>query len=352
MSDLFFTGAPLCQSLDWQNTELVSEFNEAFSRFLKTPIHHEQTIVLSNADHNVNWRSLPLKRQHLATGVSQDRGWRPAFLGHDADFFTQDTVSDSQIPPLSLTQASPPTESFKQESQSRDEILSQYYEESYAVFEDIASSQLSIDESSFPPSDSSWGTELGTPKVVPIAGYVTNLETIPSARYLESIAPQTMSVNLILGIISLPAARSIRTRRGATVSLVEMVVGDETRSGFAINFWLPDHAVASDLRDMLERLRVQDVVLIRNVALSSFRGRVYGQSLRKEMTKCWLLYRNRLDREDVGGCYRAGDLLGEGGGAQIQKTKRVREWVLRFVGGPVSDLREGERGEVFPVETQ
>jgi len=109
-------------------------------------------------------------------------------------------------------------------------------------------------------------------------------------------------------------------------------------------------------------------VLMRNVALNSFKGKVYGQSLRKDVTKVWLLYRNKVDREDEGGCYRGRDLEGDGteGGTgngnvekQLFKTRRVRDWVLRFLGtsgagGGIGGGRDRNRGmeEVLPIDTQ
>ena len=86
------------------------------------------------------------------------------------------------------------------------------------------------------------------------------------------------------------------------MELIEVLAGDEIKSGFTVNFWLSSPQSADgDTRSVLSGLRPQDVVLMRNVALSSFRGMVYGQSLRKEMTKVHLLYRDRIDRTDVGG---------------------------------------------------
>jgi hypothetical protein len=182
---------------------------------------------------------------------------------------------------------------------------------------------------------------------------------VPNAVYLSSIYPQTMTVNLIVGIISIPEPRAIRTRQGAGVELIEVLVGDETKSGFGINFWLSSSPSAhGDTRSILSGLRTRDVVLMRNVALSSFRGEVYGQSLRKEMTKVHLLYRNRVDKNDVGGYYNTADLSGgEPVLPQVEKTRKVREWVLKFVGigagpqkgkGPAFEASK----EVLPPDTQ
>jgi hypothetical protein len=166
-----------------------------------------------------------------------------------------------------------------------------------------------------------------------------------------------MTANLIVGIVSVPPPRAIRTRRGADVELIEVLVGDETKSGFGINFWLSSFQsdMTSDLRKVLSGLRPQDVVLMRNVALNSFRGKVYGQSLRKGVTKVHLLYRSRVDKSDVGGCYSAADLApGDIWPPQIQKTRTVREWVLRFVGAGAGRTkgRVEAMKETLPPDTQ
>jgi hypothetical protein len=166
-----------------------------------------------------------------------------------------------------------------------------------------------------------------------------------------------MTVNLIVGIISIPEPRHIKTRRGADVELIEVLVGDETKSGFGISFWLSSQSTGGDMRTALSGLRPQDIVLMRNVALSSFRDKVYGQSLRKEMTKVHLLYRNRVDKSDIEGFYRAGDLAPDVQRThpQVEKTKRVREWVMKFVGLGASQ-RKGKAFEVvkeaLPPDTQ
>lgn len=96
------------------------------------------------------------------------------------------------------------------------------------------------------------------------------------------------------------------------------------------------------------------------------------------MTRVHLLYRRRLDARDVGGCYGEGDLnLGKEaqaiGNPQVEKTRKVTDWVVRFVGaegmgkrkieedvGRVGDRDAGPRKssrrrvlkEVLPPDTQ
>lgn len=120
--------------------------------------------------------------------------------------------------------------------------------------------------------------------------------------------------------------RPVTTRWGQTLSLIEVVVGDDTAAGFAVTFWLAAdqlHAAA------VARLRRKDVVLMENVALHVFRGNVYGQSLRRGLTRFSLLWRS-----DGSGHYSTRRLDRDAAAEhpQAQKARRVKDWVLRFVG--------------------
>ncbi|TAQ87431.1 hypothetical protein B7494_g4270 [Chlorociboria aeruginascens] len=361
---ILLTGAPEKHSLNWDEQNLLHEFSGAVARFIKLPNTDNtiQTPSLLNPTSPLNpsWRSIPLSRRHLPTGYSQNH-WEDQ--GRNTEFFTTYDIN-SHIGSQQETQDS---ESFASR-ESLEDVLSQFYEQSYAKHENITSPQMKPSSESFVtslgPSESSLDSFSATESFaqetnVPAAGHLTNISDIPKAAYLNSIHPQTMTVNIIVGIISIPLPRAIKTRRGAEVELVEVLVGDETKSGFGVNFWLSS---GQELKLVLEGLRPQDVVLMRNVALSCFRGKVYGQSLRKGMTKVHLLYRNRIDKTDLGGCYHAADLVGGNAvNRQVEKTGRVREWVLRFVGVGVGvgnrPKNVGNRAfevmkEILPLDTQ
>jgi hypothetical protein len=374
---LMFVGAPEASSLDWQESGLLDTFSDAITRFAGLNGHNggEITIPITPALTSASiaypsWRSLPLERQHLTTSLTQSFERHHLFTGlsqtkemQGASFFVASQIN-SFIEELSQA----PPESHPSSHASAEELLSQFYEESYAKHEDVQSSQITpasdvgtsftSDELSSDSFDSALRL-LGAPKDVPIAGHLSNLRDLPNAIYLNSIHPQTMTVNLIVGIISIPEPRAIKTRRGAAVELLEVLVGDETRSGFGVNFWLASsQSIQGDMRNILSGLRPRDVVLLRNVALSSFRGKVYGQSLRKEMTKVHLLYRTRVDKSDIRGCYSAADLaMGRPASPQVEKTRRVREWVLKFVGLGAGQQKGIGRTfeaikEVLPPDTQ
>ncbi|OHE94271.1 hypothetical protein CORC01_10431 [Colletotrichum orchidophilum] len=361
-----------------------------------------------------SWRSLPLHRQPLTTGYSQPHGLPSDFLP-PAHFFSLALDAHTQEPNNDTTG-------------SQDLLSQQFYDYSLALHHDLASSQLptpapsasqpnptrqqtktsfntttGIDSFLTETTDSFQDTtaEISTfitysaPRPpLPTSHHLSDLEDIPPAPDLLRLAPQTVTVNLIAGVISVSAPRSVTTRWGNDLALVEVLIGDETRAGFGVTFWLPanpDHpakstdqtggvAAAAGAPTQPSHLRRQDVVLLQNVALHVFRGKVYGQSLRKGLTRTTVLYRRRLGEGDEGGYYRPRDLErstvgardgvgggdgggGEGGGdgepmavhPQLVKTRRVWEWVLRFVGGEERTTARGKvrRGwDALPDDTQ
>ncbi|KAG9242759.1 hypothetical protein BJ878DRAFT_154582 [Calycina marina] len=358
---LLFAGSPECDSLDWQRDDLLQNFTQPILRFAGLDGEYDKNGYDAASDH-AKWRSIPLDRQHIPTGYSQNNAWQEEHQG--VSFFT----AESFIEEMSQFHYAA-TQSQMASIEPTDQALSQFYEKSYAVHNDIACSQLgpaSEAETSM-RSDESCGNTLSffvslnsfsEAKVVPKGGHLTSLSGIPNATYLNSIHPQTMTINVIVGIILVHEPKSITTKRGVGVELIELLVGDETRSGFSINFWLSSSQSDGDeLRSTLAGLRPQDVVLIRNVALGSFRNKVHGQSLRNDMTKAYLLYRNKVDESDVGGCHSRSDFTSnEVLPPQLEKTRNVREWVLKFIGaGLVSGKRNGRLGavkEVLPPDTQ
>lgn len=369
---LILAGAPESRRLDWTTSGLLSTFQPAIAQFALLQPAASQRRPDSGQQQGKSaldlavWRSLPLARTHVHTGFSQQHDLH--FIGafpSSADFLTSASISSS-VASQGLSQEDAAEESNR--------LLTEFYEHSLAVHHDILSCQLVPGPQSQQrqPKDAQSAGEAGAdtsfvsdtnsnsrsftsdeggdstaaPAKTPLqpapgrgADHLSDLDDIPPASYLLSIAPSTMTVTLIVGIISIAAPRTVETRYGATKTLVEVLVGDETKSGFSITFWLSGDAGAG----VLAGLRSQDVVLMLNVALNVFRQQVYGGSLRRDLTRVHLLYRERrVDEEDVGGYYSQADLSragrGVGGGQQhpqLEKTRRVRDWVLKFVGGSV-----------------
>lgn len=375
---LFFTGAPLSTSLDWHPDHLLNAFSPTIIRFAQLDDEEPGPQPQPPSQAYASWRSLRLADQRLSTGVSQNHAWWDEYKGNAAFFDEEADGTSYWQSGRSQSGCQPPQD-----------VASQFYEHSFALHEDLTSSQIPVsapndaasgqlsvgDEStgyastSFATSVSDLSTNSPAAATavgrepVQVANQISSLDAIPHAAYLQSIHPQTMSVNLVVGIISVSPPRAIRTRHSSLVEIIEMLVGDETRAGFGINFWVPSSGTDS-LKSALAGLRPRDIILLRNVALSSFRGNVYGQSLRRGLTKVHLLYRKRIDRTDVGGCYTTEDLgnIPETDRSheclQRAKTKRVKDWVIQFVGLALGGIRRTKKGnvevvgEAMPPDTQ
>ena len=355
---IFLTGAPLPSSLGWTEEELCAPLQPGFLERLPGSFSG-----ISATDGKApSWRFLPLEKPHLPTGLTQMSQDHQQFDDYD---YSNDETSLLSAAELSFSSTDPneyPSEHSQFSDSDKDDVFTQYYEHSFALHENIPSSQIvgaeSLDDSfTTEPEDFSIALSASSQSHHPeshqltrsklTSSHLTDLKDLPNATYLRSITPQTMTVNLVVGIISIPQPRTIKTRKGGhSIDLVEILVGDDTKSGFGINIWLPPSPYSTNqestnlLRNQTSHLRPQDVILAKTIALSSFRGKVYGQSLRKGTTTLDLLYRNVLDGDDVCGAFGAAELeqattttttiINE---PQIRKLRDVKEWVMRFVGG-------------------
>ncbi|KAJ5732750.1 hypothetical protein N7493_004231 [Penicillium malachiteum] len=301
----------------------------------------------------IKWRILP--SQPLSSDTVEDHHafyWGP----NDPSFLTAQQL-------INADSAS---------SDEDDSALSQFYNHSFAVHEtsQVSASELQEEDltQSSSESDNLMITDTSDKDVsesppIQIRGPLKDLGDIPTAKYLQSIVPQTMTVNLVVGIIAIHPPRRVVTRQWKKeLDIIELVVGDETRAGFGVNFWLPaptdrPGAKAREidwLASSLASLRPQDIVLLRTVGLGSFRDQVYGQSLRGGMTQVDLLYRPT----DAG---RSSKVMPPSHGIDDdlpQKVRKVREWILRFVGtdevgGSPRGMPETQRGHrQLPPDTQ
>jgi hypothetical protein len=332
---LLFTGAPESNALDWTASGLLSEFHDAIAAFAGISSNRpppSPTFTASFVPEHAAWRSLSLTKENIPTGFSQqyaisfNHGLNEAAFGPSPEFLTTDTLSFTS----------------DGDDMEQNPVLSQFYEHSMAAHEELTSSQLisqstghgtsflSDSASSFVSGHGSKPDSIKGPLLFRGSDALSDLKSFPSAAYLTKIQPQTMTCNLIVGIISIPQPKAVKTRWGTTKYLVEVLVGDETKAGFAITYWLPYDTVDES---PLAGLRPGDIVLVQNVALNVFSNKVYGSSLRKSLTKVHLLYRRKLDDRDAGGYYSGSDLsYTRLAHPQLEKTRRVRDWVLNFVG--------------------
>jgi hypothetical protein len=383
---IILTGAPETTNLNWGESHLIN--ND-----LLTKVASSGTVLpglsIPGTPH-AQWRQLPKAGDGVQeVGKSADTQIEQIEDVSGVQFFTpEDLVSQVQLGSRSF--GDEPAGSIAS-TENASEVLSQFYDHSLAVHKDIPPTLLAeLDSEPASAGRSSFDSDGGTPTSpssairvpfqwptlpVPQTQHLSDLEDIPGATYLRSIEPQTMTVNVIVSLLSIAPPRCVTTGarwgRERQSELVELLVGDDTKTGFSITMWLPPdlHVTWKDgatdmpdgsrstLRRSLRLLRPRDIVLIRNVALSSFRGKVHGQSLRNDITKVDLLFRKKQDRDDVGGSYtvQAVNSAGEND-PQLMKVKKVRDWMVSFVPEPETEVtssgsrRRGRRR--LPPDTQ
>ncbi|KAG5984273.1 hypothetical protein E4U55_005431 [Claviceps digitariae] len=271
------------------------------------------------------WRSLPLTRQPLHTGFTQIHAANVSTFSNGAFFTTADATA------LNLENEDDDDDDSQEAGMTTmvaasQDLLTQFCEQSIAVhtMSDAIDSQSLIDctTESFMTSilseDGHGHGHVARPR------HLSDLEDVPSAKQVTSLEPQTITLNIIVGVLSVAQPRTVTTRWGSSLSLIELLVGDDTATGFAVTFWVPKDKVAES--DVVA-LRRQDVVLLENVALHVFNNKVYGQSLRRGLTKLHLLW-----RADGSGHYSSRSLRAKGEDPQREKTRIVKDWVIRFVG--------------------
>ena len=375
---IILAGAPEPTKLDWSEKSLLP------SEHIESIPQPQDSTTRSDQQETPKWRQ-------LATESLQVRPVLPKLNINPTSPSQADSENIEFFTPTDFVgQESPDSDVSGDESQpsggsaeSTPEVLDDFYDHSFSVHEAVPLSQLSdISEAApgtpvyesnqemFLPTAERLGGIMRTASQrrlsqAPRPKILTDLSGVPNAKYLFSIEPQTMTVNLVVGILSISPTRKVTTGkrygRPREVELIELVVGDNTKTGFNVTMWLPkemhvnwkDGANAvpegsrSELRRNLRMLRPRDVVMIQNVALSSYRDKVHGQSLRRDVTKLDLLFRKPVDEADPEGVYRASNLRNPVD-PQVKKVKAVRDWLLDFVGD--GKKKKGQRS--LPADTQ
>lgn len=246
-----------------------------------------------------------------------------------------------------------------------------FYEHSFAMHEDsttfLTASSQSFDDSS--PSSNVEHSFIQTQgsKAALSAPHLTKLGAVPRTTYIRSIEPQTMAVDLVVGIVAVAAPRSITTRRTKRqMDMVELNVGDESRSAFTISIWLPAQSEnfeeTGNLNPSAKQLCPHDIILMRNVGLYVFRDQVHGQSLRRGLTSLQILHRKGTSRGEVQAYYSAEDLeLEDTNDSCLLRTRAVRDWLVGHVAPDTNapGLRDRTRAnhardplQTLPLDTQ
>nr|POE47060.1 hypothetical protein CFP56_00392 [Quercus suber] len=315
---ILLAGAPKFESLRWGEDSLVQHFQPSVRRFLgesNSPLTFSSPSILSPFV-APKWRIVPCH-------PSVDANVPP--LHHDSpsrSHSNADTHLDFLEHSLAVLDAKEST------------IIS------FDTTEDTTTTTTSFATTASSPSPAPAHDPLPVPTAPFIVPSLTNLDRLPTASHLTSLHPQTLTINLLAAVIQASPLRTVRLRRQHNTAklILELLLGDDTRSNFSVTFWFPcptetaggspttrpaANKEMQHLRTEALALRPGDVVLMQNIALTQWRGVVHGCSLQ------WRAARSssKVTRlvED-----RGLDVLLPA--AACGKLNRVRRWRDDFVG--------------------
>ncbi|PVI01666.1 hypothetical protein DM02DRAFT_339172 [Periconia macrospinosa] len=292
-------GAPRCEDLDFSPASLLD--SEAAVKLF------ERQFELNNDDNEksttiVKWRRLGLKGERLHTGWSQ-----PYIPGNGIPSFsfsipnvegvTELPTDDASYMSTDLAGQTPQMDDFLEHSLAfHDTLLSSQVMANDAADRTVSSTSF-LDGTSFLESVSSESTSAlldvhsqdGPVLQIPSTLTLTSLASLPGANHLRSIFPQTPTVNILCVATMSPESKEVFVKRGTfKMTVQEITVADDTKPGFKVSFW--DRPSSKDtsqnlLANTLAQVRVGHVLLLRNIALTSFRETVYGQSLNPSIVR-------------------------------------------------------------------
>lgn len=328
---IFLTGAPETDALTWNDSALLSDFESPLKRFMGTRMPASAPSIEASTYAMPKWRAASMtagQREIVEEPDDHDDPQTQFLIFNDNTTNIQNHLhflehSFAQMNDTDSSQVAPAADD--------------------TTYLSVNSFTTSISSTSLPTTHDSLSTTASlfeTTQQINLLGPVTDLRRIPPADHLLRIAPQTVTVNLICAVISVSPSRTVRLRkRNAEMDIIELLVGDETRAGFSISFWLAptdsQQQTPDDMRLALCQLRAGDVALVQNVALSAFKECVYGQSLNRKFA------RNSTTVAVV----RGG---GQGLPVHVRgKAERVTMWRDHFVG---SDGKHASSGKTKHFE--
>jgi hypothetical protein len=385
---IVLAGAPEPSKLDWTEKSLSStthleDISQSVTSFMTSDSAPTKPFSAS-------WRQVSTDKLQMRPVLPKLDIGRPQPTAEDSqstEFFTPSDFVGQESPSSDVSgdESNPSGTSLE----SSPEALDEFYDHSFTIHEAIPSSELS--QTDAPPQTPVYESRQDmltpqTPGIIrtssqrrlsqaPRPNMIWDLARIPNAQYLIKIQPQTMTVNIIAGVIDIGPPRKVTTGRAhgrpRQAELVELTLGDDTKTGFNVTLWMPpnmhvgwrDDAQAnnqaggrSTLRRSVKEIRPRDVIMLQHVALSEYRGKVHGQSLKGDVTKLDLLFRRKVDDDDLQGCYNASNLRNPAE-PQTRKVKAVRDWVNDFVvdadGIAQARTKKGRKGRLMlPDDTQ
>jgi hypothetical protein len=342
---IFLTGAPDHDKLDWHHARLLAHFQGRLRNYLN-PDNCENAEEPTSAFHVIpKWRTIQCSYDDAATSTAnstdpqRERGTE--FLSFEDDTerseFLDHTLASFQ-------------RSDEVDTDGRAEVRNSNPER------DLSFSTLSSTDISFESASNSI-IEFANATDIKFPDSIQDLKRLPSASHLLAIQPQTVTVHLLVGMITVETRIVQLRKRTGQMDLVELLVGDETAAPFKITFWLQhlddvvnakrasaDPDIDSTRRAILNSIRPGDILLLTNVALDVFKNTTYGQSLTRRRAGCTtdVVNVSRIDVETTSKNIRI-------------KFQCVRKWARDFVGvkDTGSDLpdKRGALPNWSPIET-
>ena len=331
---IFLAGAPEAADLKWDDEHLLNGFRPQIKRFIEgdNVLTGDPSMQATPPPTYAKWRSVPCDSRRMNSFRDDPDPEMTQFLSFDDEgnaarqdeFLERSLAVLDDMEPINIIAGT-----TLQDADDDSRLETTFWTNNSFTTTSFTSTRDSNGSFLLPPMEN-----------VDTAGPITDLKCIPNADYISRIQPQTITVNLIVGIIAICPIRTVRLRRrNAEMDIIDLTVGDETRAGFSISFWLvpveSQRKPFDDLRNVLSKLRTGDAILVNNVALSAFKGCVYGQSLSRRFA------RNSTSISLIG--------HGQGAGASRPKVERVQEWTMDFVG--VVTRRTATKNESTHIDT-
>lgn len=356
----FLTGAPSIQSLKWTEEELLPE-GTLLPPFLSDSSSRKWKHSPFSTYSRPAWRLIPFEEERLSprrTEKAQDlesSNIETTFL----------TLRNPSFRAVDTPKKKDEKSSYYEGTEELEEYYEEYYAHSYAVHDNESSSPqktlVVVEEDTYLTAKSSFGSSSSSPspstsdsasddqvdpsptprrKPIPSFGYPIDLNKVPSTAQLVArgignklIVTRTMQVDLVVGIIDIAPTRTVYPKGKTRKELVEIIVADETKSGFGVTLWFEplNGKEPTGMRKIVEGLRLRDVILLRNVGLAIFRKCVHGNSLPNNWTKLELLWREE-DSMAKKGVFRASELRHvDPGDRNVAKVKRVKDYFAQFI---------------------
>lgn len=299
----FLTGAPSAEIIENSSSKYIADFLPAFRRYLEPERRLQRSYNPDQSDSsNPKWRRISLTRPNI--DYDQESSEAPPER--------EDTQPDSdEMPFLNYT--------FHAYTQSELDIPNSFEAtDSYVEFIETQNQNTTFDSIVDEP--------LPTRAVLP-ANMLSTIKALPQTKELLSKAPRLAKVTLLAGVIQVLPTRTVTVRKTQQpMSIVEVILSDETSVGLSVNFWLSPEET-SQLSRTVASVKSGDILVVRHIALHTYQGKVYGQSLNPKLRGV------QTSLEVIG---RKGVVVGEIIGSLESKRKldRIKIWITRFLWKP------------------